>query len=44
MTFSEYFFGKPIDALEFNRDLEPFVQKEEPESQTLEYKSEGSPD
>jgi len=42
MSFSEHFFGKPIGALEFVSDLEPFVRKEAPESQNLEYKSRGS--
>ncbi len=43
MTFAAYYMGKPIEALEFASDLEPFIRKEEPESQTLEYKSAGSP-
>src|SRR5882672_9498901 len=43
MSFSEHFLGKPIGALDFLADIEPFVRKEEPESQTLEYKSAGSP-
>src|SRR5882672_639993 len=41
MSFSEHFLGKPIGALDFVADIEPFVRKEEPESQNLEYKSLG---
>lgn len=43
MTFSEHFLGKSIESIGFVSDIEPFIRKEEPESQTLEYKSAGSP-
>jgi hypothetical protein len=41
LSFSELYLGKPVDAVELN-DLREFIAKEEPESQTLEYKSDGT--
>jgi hypothetical protein len=41
LPFSEYYLGKTVDALD-SEDLRQFVLKEEPESQNLEYKSDGT--
>ena len=43
MTFSEHHLGKSIETLDFDVDIEPFIRREIPEGQNMEYKSLGSP-
>jgi hypothetical protein len=44
MGFADHYFGKPIASLDFAADVEPFIRRELPEGQGLEYKSSsGSP-